>query len=230
MWSLILCWVWVETNAFSKGVSYCVLQPKSDSCCCCSVTSAVSNPVTPWTMARQAPPSMGFSGQEHWSELPCPPPVKKKEVSEVVQPCPTLWPYGPWPARLLRPWDSPGKRTGVGCHFLLQKWLLIAKMFNVVPKRASIQIHTPVHSESRGNRRQGRVGEWSESQPIGSRPRGHLKGSLHPRSAPGTQQHLSQCVFHSVLFSFWPQQDTCGILVPWPGINPGPTGSESRKS
>ena len=28
----------------------------------------------------------------------------------------------PWtePSRLLRPWDSPGKNTGVGCHFLLQ--------------------------------------------------------------------------------------------------------------
>ena len=25
-----------------------------------------------------------------------------------------------WPARLLRPWDAPGKNTGVGCHFLLQ--------------------------------------------------------------------------------------------------------------
>ena len=24
------------------------------------------------------------------------------------------------PARLPRPWDSPGKNTGVGCHFLLQ--------------------------------------------------------------------------------------------------------------
>ena len=24
------------------------------------------------------------------------------------------------PARLLCPWDSPGKNTGVGCHFLLQ--------------------------------------------------------------------------------------------------------------
>ena len=28
----------------------------------------------------------------------------------------------PWtlPARLLCPWDFPGKNTGVGCHFLLQ--------------------------------------------------------------------------------------------------------------
>ena len=24
------------------------------------------------------------------------------------------------PTRLLCPWDSPGKNTGVGCHFLLQ--------------------------------------------------------------------------------------------------------------
>ena len=24
------------------------------------------------------------------------------------------------PTRLRRPWDSPGKNTGVGCHFLLQ--------------------------------------------------------------------------------------------------------------
>ena len=32
----------------------------------------------------------------------------------------TLWPHGLWPARLLCPWDSPGKNTGVGCHSLLQ--------------------------------------------------------------------------------------------------------------
>ena len=30
--------------------------------------------VTPWTVDRQAPPSMGFSRQEYWSGLPCPPP------------------------------------------------------------------------------------------------------------------------------------------------------------
>ena len=30
--------------------------------------------VTPWTAACQAPLSMGFSGQEHWSGLPFPPP------------------------------------------------------------------------------------------------------------------------------------------------------------
>ena len=30
--------------------------------------------VTPWTIACQAPPSMGFSRQEHWSGLPFPSP------------------------------------------------------------------------------------------------------------------------------------------------------------
>ena len=29
---------------------------------------------TPWTVARQAPLSMGFSRQDYWSGLPCPPP------------------------------------------------------------------------------------------------------------------------------------------------------------
>ena len=28
----------------------------------------------PWTVAPQAPMSMGFSRQEYWSEFPCPPP------------------------------------------------------------------------------------------------------------------------------------------------------------
>ena len=32
---------------------------------------------------------------------------------------PTLQPHGLWPARAC-PWDYPGKKTGVGCHFLLQ--------------------------------------------------------------------------------------------------------------
>ena len=37
------------------------------------------------------------------------------------QSCSTLCdPYGLKPTRLLCPWDSPGKNTGVGCYFLLQ--------------------------------------------------------------------------------------------------------------
>ena len=32
----------------------------------------------------------------------------------------SIRPHRRQPTRLCRPWDSPGKNTGVGCHFLLQ--------------------------------------------------------------------------------------------------------------
>ena len=32
-----------------------------------------------------------------------------------------MWPHRRQPTRLPHPWDSAGKNTGVGCHFLLQK-------------------------------------------------------------------------------------------------------------
>ena len=31
----------------------------------------------------------------------------------------SVQPHSQQPTRLLRPWDSPGKNSGVGCHFLL---------------------------------------------------------------------------------------------------------------
>ena len=43
-------------------------------------------------------------------------------AAKSLQSCPTLCdPIDVWqPTKLPRPWDSPGKNTGVGCHFLLQ--------------------------------------------------------------------------------------------------------------
>ena len=32
----------------------------------------------------------------------------------------SVWPHSQQPTRLPHPWDSPGKNTGVGCHFPLQ--------------------------------------------------------------------------------------------------------------
>ena len=40
----------------------------------CSVLSRVWLFATPWTVARQAPLSMGFSRQDYWSGVPFPPP------------------------------------------------------------------------------------------------------------------------------------------------------------
>ena len=44
---------------------------------------------TPWVAAHQAPPSLGFCRQEHWSGLPFPSPMHESE-SEVAQSCLTL--------------------------------------------------------------------------------------------------------------------------------------------
>ena len=45
---------------------------------------------TPWTVASQAPLSLGFSRQEHWSELPFPSPVHAYMHAKSLQLCPTL--------------------------------------------------------------------------------------------------------------------------------------------
>ena len=60
-------------------------------------------------------PSLGFSRQEHWGGLPFPSPMHESEkwkwsrsvVSDSSRP------HGLQPTRLLRPWDFPGKSTGV---------------------------------------------------------------------------------------------------------------------
>ena len=43
-----------------------------DSMCVWCVCSVMSDFVTPWTVAHQAPLSMEFSRQEHWRGLPFP--------------------------------------------------------------------------------------------------------------------------------------------------------------
>ena len=41
-------------------------------------------------------------------------------AAKPLQSCPTLRPHRQQPTSLPRPWDSPGKNSRVGCHFLLQ--------------------------------------------------------------------------------------------------------------
>ena len=49
--------------------------------------------------------------------------VAAAAAAKSLQSCITLCdrPHRWQPTRLPRPWDSPGKNTGVGCHFLLQR-------------------------------------------------------------------------------------------------------------
>ena len=54
-----------------------VKQNKKPMCMCMCMQSHFSHVqlfATLWTVARQAPLSMGFSRQEYWSGVPCPPP------------------------------------------------------------------------------------------------------------------------------------------------------------
>ena len=72
-----------------------------------------------------------------------------------------LQPHGLWPARLLCPWDSPGKNIGVGCRFLLQgifptqepnPGLLHCRVFTDCDMREALQhldvLPTPEHDSS----------------------------------------------------------------------------------
>ena len=43
-------------------------------CCCCLDTKSLPTFATPWTVAHQAPLSMGSFQQEYWNGLPLPSP------------------------------------------------------------------------------------------------------------------------------------------------------------
>ena len=71
---------------------------------------------------------MGFSRQEYWSGLSCPPPQESLEA--VSLPTEPTWEEVTWKSLsrvrlfevhgLYSPWDSPGQNTGVGSRSLLQ--------------------------------------------------------------------------------------------------------------
>ena len=81
--------------------------------------------VTLETAAHQAPLSLGFFRQEHWSGLPFPSPMheseKRKWSLSVVSY--SERPHGLQATRVLHPWDFPGKSTGVGCQELAKGYI-----------------------------------------------------------------------------------------------------------
>ena len=110
-------------------------------------------------------------------------------VSDLVRP------HRRQPTGLRHPWDSPGKNTGVGCHFLLQGM--------------------KVKSES----------EVTQSCPTLSNPMDcSLRGSsiheiFQPRVLEWVAIAFSYDKLHFILPSFfWLCHMACRILVPRPGI------------
>ena len=69
--------------------------------------------VTPWTVAHQAPLSVGFSRQEYWSGLPCPPP------GDLPDP-------GMEPGSLMSPASASGFfTTSTTWEALISTWLML---------------------------------------------------------------------------------------------------------
>ena len=84
-WSLIPCWL-ICLRVFSPMLS--VFYFVDGFLCCAALLllllllsrfSCVRLCATPETAAHQAPPSLGFSRQEHWSGLPFPSPEHESE-------------------------------------------------------------------------------------------------------------------------------------------------------
>ena len=118
------------------------------------------------TAAHQAPPSLGFSRQEHWSGLPFPSPMHTSEkwkwgrsvVSDASRP------HGLQPTRLLCPWDSPGKSTGVGCHCLLWNAYIEVRKSESEVTQSCLTLSDPMNCSPPGSSVHGifqeRVLEW----------------------------------------------------------------------
>ena len=62
-----------KVNSFIPTIYVCILTYCVCMRACCHL-SRVPLFTTPWTVAHQAPLSMGFSRREYWNGLPCPPP------------------------------------------------------------------------------------------------------------------------------------------------------------
>ena len=67
-------------------------------------------------------PFMGSHRVRHdWSDLAAVAATYGQQWAKSLQSCPSsVWPHKRQPTRLSSPRDSPGKNTGMGCHFLFQ--------------------------------------------------------------------------------------------------------------
>ena len=95
---------------------------------------------TTLTAAHQDPLSLGFSRQEHWSGLAFSSPTHACMLSHIspVWLCVILWTAAHQAPLSL---DSPGRNTGVGCHFLLPvsydlHLILFLNILSINPERS----------------------------------------------------------------------------------------------
>ena len=98
-----------------------------------------------WSFSFRISPSNEYSGLISFT------------MDKLDQSCQTLRPHRQQPTRLLCPWDSPGKNTGVGCHFLLQ--CMKVKSESEVTQSCPT-LSDPMDCSPPGSSVQARVLEW----------------------------------------------------------------------
>ena len=115
----------------------------------------------------------------------------------------SVQPHRRQPTRLPRPWDSPGKNTGVGCHFLLQcrKVKSESEVAESCPTLSDPMDCGPPGSSIHGVF-QARILDWGESHSVVSsslRP----QGLYSPWDSPGKNTGVG-C--HALLEGIFPTQ------------------------
>ena len=93
----------------------------------------------------------------------------------------SVWPHRWQPTRLCHPWDSPGKNTGVGCHFLPQ-YMKVKSESEVT--QSCLTLHNPRDCSRPGSSVHGifqaRVLEWVAIAPSSLSFSHHHYGLLFP--------------------------------------------------
>ena len=135
-------WVqWVQGN-------WCHSHCRADCCVLssnvCSVASVVSDSPTPWTMAHQAPLSMGFSWKGYWSGLAFPSPEDLS--NQESNPCllRLLWILCPW--AIGEVWSSLYLQPNATLPFTLLE--LVSLLFCLHPQQTPMfHLHTSGNAE-----------------------------------------------------------------------------------
>ena len=116
------------------------------------------------------------------------------------------------PTRLPRPWDSPGKNTGVGCHFLLQCM--------EVKSESEVAQSCPTPSDPIGLQPTRLLRPWdSPGKSTGVGCHCWLENRAKNRICSAVQQvHISSCfpyAWTSGSHNLMPEQTGIGLELPW---------------
>ena len=148
--------------------------------------------VTPWTVVCQAPLPMGFSRQEYWSGLPCPPPGDLEKDMEN---------HSSSLAWKIACTESPGRLQSMGLRRVRHDWMTSFSLFTFMDWRRKWQptlIFLP--GESQGQRSPKDSGLPS----VGSHKVGHDWSDLAAAATRGSSQSKDRtCVSYVFCIDRW---------------------------